>query len=535
MSEREATFAIREGGDGGLTIEGIAVPYGEQITGTPEYGGLTEEFQLGSFAGHTRSVVIDVHYGTPVTGRVALRETPEGLMFEGKLLDTDRAREFATLVREGVIGPSIEFEPGEIARTKTGIVHKAVRAVGAIAGTYRAAYSGSFAVRHMEGPRVTDIRETEPEPKPDPTPTPPAPEPVKIGQGEMAVIAQQITDEAIRNYAARNAFANGSPVDPFAEYRGLTLGDLAIRAVAKGARREDREWPMHAMQAIRTFADTVYTAGANAGMTTPGVVGDVHGIVSRGRPAITAFGGPRAIPDSVGTSVDWPYFDGTLSSLVGAQSAQKAEITSAAIDIKKGTEALATYAGGSDVSYQLLLRSQKPYLDTYFRILLTAWGIVTDAAFVTELESGSVTSDMAEALASVDATEFKNLVIDASVAVETATGAPAEFILASTTVFTQFAKLLTPVTTLANTGVGTTNMRTLEVNLGGLRLIHVPSITAGKAIISNSEAAAWYEAGPFQAQDEDVIHLGRNVAIWSMGAGARFIPAGIIEMYDVTP
>jgi hypothetical protein len=25
------------------------------------------------------------------------------------------------------------------------------------------------------------------------------------------------------------------------------------------------------------------------------------------------------------------------------------------------------------------------------------------------------------------------------------------------------------------------------------------------------------------------------VAYWSLGAGARFIPAGIVEIYDVTP
>jgi hypothetical protein len=257
--------------------------------------------------------------------------------------------------------------------------------------------------------------------------------------------------------------------------------------------------------------------------------------VSRGRPAITAFGGPRPVPDVSGMSIDWPYYDGTLTQAVGAQSAEKAEITSVAMNIKKGTEALATYAGGSDVSFQLLRRSTRNYLDVYFRILLTAWGVVTDAAFVTELESGSVTSDFAEALSAVDATEFKNLVIDASVAVETATGLPAQFVLASTTAFTQFAKLFTPVTTLYNTGVGTTDLRSLTVAVGGLPLIHVPSITAGKLIVSNREAAAWYEDGPFQVQDTDVIHLGQNVAIWSMGAGARFIPAGIIEMYDVTP
>jgi hypothetical protein len=533
MSQRETEFSIREEGGDLFLEESLVVPFGEQITGTPEYGSRTEEFVAGSFRDFPQSIVLDVHEGVPVSGRLPLREKADGLYLgPGRLLNTERAREFHTLVREGVIGPSIEFAPGETARTKTGVAHTRVRAVAGVAGTYRAAYSGSFAVRHMEGPTVTDIQET-PDPTPVPPPTP-APEPSpSIGKGDVTVIAQRITDEAIRSYAASQALGGHSgAIDPFAEYRGLSFGQLAERAMAPGAERETREW----MQlAIRTFADTVTTSSANAGMVTPGVVGDVAGIVSRGRPAITAFGGPRPVPGISGMSVDWPYFDGTLTALVGAQSAEKAEITSAAVNIKKGTEALATYAGGSDVSFQLLRRSTQNYLDVYFRILLTAWGVVTDAAFVTELETGSVTSDMAEALASVDATEFKNLVIDASIAVETATGQPAEFVLASTTAYAQFAKLLTPITTLANTGLGTTNIRTLEVALGNLPLIHVPSITAGKLIVSNRSAAAWYEDGPFQVQDTDVIHLGQNVAIWSMGAGARFIPAGIIEMYDVTP
>ncbi len=532
MAEREASFSIREDG-GEALLEGMAVPYGERITGTPEYGSATEEFQAGAFRDHPSTIVIDQHNGVPVTGRVVLRDTAEGLTFSGKLLATPRAAEFAALVRAGVIGPSIEFAPGEITRSKTGVVHTRVAAIGAIAGTYRPAYSGSFTARHMEGPRVSDVKETEPEPQPEPTPEPkPVPAPVAIRQADIAVVAQQITDEAIRKYAAQNAFSGGGAVDLFTDYRGKTFGELAERAFADGAERTDREWIARAM---RTFADTVTTSSANAGMVTPGVVGDVAGIVSRGRPAITAFGGPRAIPDVSGMSIDWPYYDGTLTSAVGAQSAEKAEITSVAMNIKKGTEALATYAGGSDVSYQLLRRSTRNYLDVYFRILLTAWGVVTDAAFVTELESGSVTSDFGEALSGVDATEFKNLVIDASIAVETATGLPADFVLASTTAFTAFAKLFTPVTTLYNTGLGTTDIRTLTVAVGGLPLIHVPSITAGKLIVSNREAAAWYEDGPFQVQDEDVIHLGRNVAIWSMGAGARFIPAGIIEMYDVSP
>lgn len=527
------TFAVREENGELWLDESLAVPYGEQISGTPEFGPRTEEFELGAFADHQTTVVLDVHDGRPVTGRIPARETERGWVIgPGRLLNTERAREFYQLVKEGVIGPSVEFNPwtGAKRQTKTGVSHTRVKQVAGVAGTYRAAYKGgAFAVRHMEGSRVTEVIDTE---QPEQPAAPTVAERAAITHGDIAVVAQRITDEAIRQYAAANAFGGAAPIDLFADYRGKSFGELAERAMAPGAKREDREW---IRWAYRTFADTVTTAGANAGMVTPGVVGDVAGIVSRGRPAITAFGGPRPIPDVSGMSVDWPYFDGTLSSLVGAQSAEKAEITSAAVNIKKGTEALATYAGGSDVSFQLLRRSTRSYLDVYFRILLAAWGVVTDAAFVTELESGSVTSDFAEALSTVDATEFKNLVIDASIAVETATGQPAEFVLASTTAFTQFAKLFTPVTTLFNTGLGTTNIRTLDVGVGNLPLIHVPSITAGKLIVSNRLAAAWYEDGPFQVQDTDVVHLGQNVAIWSMGAGARFIPAGIIEMYDVTP
>jgi hypothetical protein len=531
--EHRATFAIREGGDGLWLEESLVVPYGEQTRGAAEVMGLTEEFRLGSFQDHRTAVVIDQHYGVPISGRLPAREDAVGWWVgPGRLLDTERAREFVLAAREGVISPSVEFDfrTSEKVRTKTGVAHTRVKTVGAVAATYHAAYSGSFAVRHMEDHRVTDINETPP--PPEPTPAPPAPEPVRITQGDIAVIAQRIADETIRQYAARNAFSSPGPEDPFAELRGQTFGSLAARAMESGAKRESREW----MQwAIRALADTVTTAGANAGMVTPGVVTDVHGIVSRGRPAITAFGGPRPIPDESGMSIDWPYFDGTLSSLVGAQSAQKAAITSAAVDIKKGTEALATYAGGSDISFQLLRRASPPYLDAYFRILLAAWGVVTDAAFVTELETGTVTADFAEALSGVDATEFKNFVIDASIAVQTATGQPAQFVLASTTAFTQFAKLLTPITTLANSGLGTTDIAGLVVNIGNLPLIHVPSITAGKLIISNREAAAWFEDGPFQVQDTDVEKLGQNVALWSMGAGARFIPSGIIELYDVVP
>jgi hypothetical protein len=535
----------------GRTIEGIAVTYGQPVRGrTREYGDAVETFEQGAFRDVVEAVargeripIVDEHNGEVVGYADRLADGPDGLRFAGRLLTSTAARDFAERVGARVMRISVEFLPGEIRRAAHAVTHTRVRALGALAGSYFPAYAGTSAsVRAVEDPPMPEITEPviEAVATRDADPSPPVTAPAAVSTAEVERIATEIAQSVMRSFAERGVM--GAPtVDPFAEWRGLSLGQMAQRTLGvgefegRGQARADAGW---LGLATRTVADTVTTSGANAGMVTPGVVTEVHGIVSRGRPAIAAFGGPRPVPTESGMSIDWPYFDGTLSSLVGAQSAQKAEITSAAVDVKKGTEALNTYAGGSDISYQLLRRSTRPYLDTYFAILLTAWGVVTDAAFVTELESGSVTSDFAEALSGVDATEFKNLLVDASIAVQTATGLPAEFALASTTAFTQFAKLYTPIVSqpsIANTGLGAVDLAGLNVNVGNIPLIHVPSITAGKIIVSNRQAAAWYEDGPFQAQDEDVMHLGRDVAIWSMGAGARFIPAGIIEMYDVTP
>jgi hypothetical protein len=134
----------------------------------------------------------------------------------------------------------------------------------------------------------------------------------------------------------------------------------------------------------------------------------------------------------------------------------------------------------------------------------------------------------------VDFTELVGHTITASVTVETATGQPAEFLLASTTAFTAFAKLIAAASTTVVTN-GDLDLRNLRLMVGNIPLIHVPSLTAGKTIYSNRLAARWHEAGPFLATAEDVAKLGRNVAYWSMGAGARYIPAGIVEAYDVAP
>ena len=52
---------------------------------------------------------------------------------------------------------------------------------------------------------------------------------------------------------------------------------------------------------------------------------------------------------------------------------------------------------------------------------------------------------------------------------------------------------------------------------------------AGTVLVTNEQAAAWLEEGPFLASAEDVPKLGTDVAIWGMGAPGLFLPAGITK------
>lgn len=527
---RTGDVAIRSDADGdGRTIYGYAYRWGETTEGAEEYPGLREGFERGAFAaaiaarGDRPWVFLDRHQGR-VVGAVRFSEDDTGLAYEGRLLDTEAARDYAASVPAGADGVSLEFllRGAKSVRKGKTIMHRAIQGIAALAGVYAPAFTGAtVAIRSTaEGDDMDEHDD-------DATPETPVPaSAITLSAEAIRRLATDAATEAMRSYAERGALTY-APADPLAGFR--SLGELVVAAGARDADPELRAY------AARALADTVFTAGANAGLASGNLVtSEIQGIVNAGRPAITAFGGPRSLGDIAGLSLQWPYFDGTLADFVAAQSAEKAEIESASVDIKLATEALVTYAGGSDISYQVIRRGSPSVLDAYARIWLAAWAAVTDAAFVTELETGSVTIDMAEALASHDLTELIGNLVDASVAIQAATGRGLEFVLASTTAFAQYAKLIAAasVTVALPPQI---NLAGLTVGISNVPIIHVPGVTAGKLIASNSMAAAWYEDGPFQASEEDVAKLGRNVAYWSMGAGARFVPAGIIEIYDVTP
>jgi len=272
----------------------------------------------------------------------------------------------------------------------------------------------------------------------------------------------------------------------------------------------------------RALADQITTN--NPGVVPPGWVSEVFGILDHSSPLVAHL---RRSAPAAGMDVNWPYFDGDLYTLVGQQATEKAAIVSLRVDLKRGTEPLSTYAGGSDLSYQLITRSDPSYLDAYMRIMAAAYGAVVGRRFATDLLADSAMHVLLDpATATVDSAAAA--IFEASTDVARATGTPASIIAAGDAMFVALGKAA--LTVQAGVAPGTASAATLGINYAGLQVVFDPALPTGSAIATNRNAAAWFEDGPSTLQADDVEKLGRNVAVWGMGATGVMLPNGVVEI-----
>src|SRR5262245_37625756 len=270
----------------GRRVEGLAVPWTAQATGTPQYGDLAESFDRHAFdgviSGGRRVPLLDRHDGE-VVGMAEVYAADDGLRFRGHLLADDPAADaYARRVAAGADGVSIEFRPGRVRRGHQSVVHLAVDRLAAIAGAYAPALVGAQVALRRDT-MTTELLETPAPEPPEPTPPPPGLTATEV----EAIVARSAAD-------LRRLFAEGGhhPVDT-----GLAFRTLAEAWTAIDTHRED---PEHRAFYQRALVDIITTDAP--GVMTPGVTGEVRGIIDPGRPGITAWG-REALPDG-GMSVD---------------------------------------------------------------------------------------------------------------------------------------------------------------------------------------------------------------------------------------
>ena len=486
--------------DGGDIIGsgyGMAVPYGVEI----EYDGVRESFAPGAF--DTAAVIgkpLAYRHNEPIGVITGATNEPDGMYIDFDVVNTGLGRDAATLMRTGSSrGLSVAFAPIESTRTKgknTIVYTKA--ALAEVSLTHQPAYStagvGSIREDHMSVETVEDA----------------APAVVADIQARDAI------DELRRTLASVAYVAE--PVHELAQFR--SFGDYS-KAVLEGLES-------------RALFDQV--TGDNPGVMPPVWLQQVRGIIDLGRPVITGVGGPQSA-GTVGLDINWPYFQGDLTTIVESQATQKSEVNSVQISIEKGTASLGTYAAGSDISYQLLQRSQPSYLDAHNRIMAASYSTVTDRKFTNDLwnlGTGTVNYDMS---GDTTGAAFRAAVFEASMDCEDATGVPASIVYASTALMKEIGgwESFFPAPYSVQNVSGVATASSLLVNVSGLRVVRAKWLdgnAAMHAVITNGEAVRWIEDGPRLANAENVGKLGRDIAIYGYGVTAPYLPAGIIRVVE---
>jgi HK97 family phage prohead protease len=502
--DTEFIFEIREDASGDIvgTGTGRAVPYGVEI----EIGGVRESFARDAF--NVDDVIgkpLAYRHNEPVGIITGAENREDGLYIDFDIVNTTLGRDAATLARTGASrGLSVGFNPIKSAWTKTrdAVQHMSAGLQEVSLTPYPAyATAGVSAIREDEGvPMSETIVETEV---------------VSVDTEAREAIAQ--VRETVASIEAR-AFT-AEPVHPLAAYR--SFGEYS-KAVLAGD--------------VDTRALADQTTDNNPGVMPPVWLLQVKGIIDLGRPAISSVGGPESA-GTFGMEINWPYFDGDLTAIVEAQASEKGEVNSVEINLEKGDATLATYAAGSDISYQLLQRSSPSYLDAHNRIMAASYSTVTDRKFTNDLWTGSNNTNLYDLSADTTGTAFREAVFTASMEVEDATGAPASVVLVSTALFSKIGSFTTffpaPYSVQNVSGVATAS--TLDVNVSGLRVVRAKWLDTDAdrhAIVLNGEAARWVEDGPRLATAENVSKLGRDIAIYGYGATAVYLPAGVVRLAE---
>jgi HK97 family phage prohead protease len=458
--------------------------------------------------------------GVRLAGRsVALEDREDGQYGTFRVSRTRDGDELLELARDGVYrAASAVFAPVASRRATDGVIERTAADLVRVGIVERGAYPGAevLAVRSdpMETPQPTPVPDPTPDPVPDPTPAPPG---LIARTADNGASLDALRSEMFGRMTALEARSAPTSRGPLATFRSF------VEFV-------DAAWedPDVAPLMARALADQL--SSESPGVIPPAWVQEVAGIMAFPRPAITALGGPRSLGPS-GMELDWPYLDPALNldTIVAKQTAEKTQIASVKVKILKGSQPIDTYAGGSDVSYQLIRRSSPAYREAYLRILAIAYARATEAAFEAQMLAVAGSSLVLTATSTAD--QVRAFLFAASQLVASATGSPATVDLVSSAEFARIGGLanLWPAAYGTNNIAGTAQASTLAINISGLPIVPAPFLPGNTHLVTNQAGASWYEDGPFPISAEDVSKLGQNVAIWGMGTGATTAPKGIVK------
>lgn len=510
------SFAVRAEATG-REFTGLGVPYGEQI----EFWGWREQFAPGSVTESGAALILWRH-DEPIGKVTSARDTDAGHEVTGRLSDTERGREAAELLRDGVITRmSIGFEPIEWTETEDGEI------------TYTKVRAREFSLVPFPayaGAAITDVRH-----RPTPTPAPRKDTTVTetLNRADLDGALNPLEDK-LQDFerALARVESNTAPTGPVQGAQFRSMGHL-LKALAQG---DESAAEFHRAYAGGTISDDLLKE-------TP--VGDFTRWVNERTPTLNMF--TRGTLPAEGMTLDFTEMpaDQLHNAKVGRQVKEGDNLTGPfKVKIKDKSVPIETWGGWTELSRQRIERSQHNYLDKLLKVLGIGWARYAEsrfAAFLGETLDARASAGL-QLPATPDYTDYLGAIVDAGdyfaaegYALDGLAMSPEKF---KSLALTEAADGR-PLMSVYGQGVNTTGVLNLPNGQGNLAGVPVRVLwnTTGREFFFDSSAVQidMTPGAPAQLQDENIINLTKQFSIYGYAAMYAPFPGGLLPLTAATP
>lgn len=506
------SFEIRSVDTEKRTIEGIAAPFNE----TFDAGDFKENFAPGVFGDidHDSDIRLYSEHDhldkrAPIGMVTKGENTDDGYVIKARISSTAKGNEVYELVKDGVLRNfSVGFKPVESTYdADTNTVTHTKGELGEVSVVAFPAYksAGITAVRNQS----LAVRSNED--------------------------SSEINNEkGVSNEPTMNDEINYASAADLEEFRSEVDRRLAVVAEQKPEvgtlyRSAGEFVKAHAAgdtQAIELYRS--YTGATTAKSHGNGWLDVPLKTIDRGRKVVNAFA--RGTLPASGNTVTYPYV-ASVSGAVASQVAEGDDLTQLDLTVSTRSVDIRTFGVKSDLSLQVIQRSDVGYLDEVLRKQAASYAKVTNDYVRTVLAGASAQSGTSFTRDSADAADWLEAVIDGVSKIDAnSDGLAAEFVLMSSdmwghavsTASTGFAFDVNGSTGLT---VGNANVPAISGSIAGLPVIVDGGLSAKTMFVASSDAlTTWENAGaPIRLDAENPVNLTHVYSIYG------FIAAGVTD------
>lgn len=516
-------------------VAGRIIPYGEQIM----VRGKPESFTQGALAGvDTQRTKLFDHHTRGVGKLTQLEERADGAYAEFRVSRTARGDELLELANDGVLSFSPGFIPGS--QTRDG-VHTQIRAMPEVSLVSMPAYSMAevLSVREKEGPVPDDVvTETqEASPVVDLAPLEQRMDSLQTGLEKLQAtvdIPPPVSTRGISPfrwfYAKFQESFNRKP-----EYLHRFYEDWE----AEKPRILETRWGQEQLEQRAALADVT---GDFPG--TPGAQTDATGLIAEEylasllvnvldtrRPLLRNLGSFQMPRSGV---IRFPVV--TQHTLVDARGAQKADIPTRELIVNDLLFEATWFAGGVDVSLELIKMAEIPVLNLIWNDLLGQYAIATEDAVVDALDAAVTAGGWVFTNAVLDTSSYAAFVTQVAtqaLVVRTNTGAPATRLFVTDA---QWVALIAMVDASdrrqfavdgPSNSDGQVALNAESFTLpGGIVVQHVPGLAS--AVLTNQEAYLVADGGVDRVESINVQKMGHDIGLLGRIMQVPRIPSGVV-------